>query len=132
MVELTHAEVLAATGAKAIGMGARFAGVPPDSGAGPPGQLFVALVGEKFDGHAFVAEVAAKGAAGAVVQAGKSMPATLPGFALYEVPDTLRALGALARLHRQRFAIPVGAVGGSNGKTTTKEMVASILATRGP
>lgn len=56
----------------------------------------------------------------------------MPGLPLFEVDDTLRALGALAAFHRRRFAIPVAAVAGSNGKTTTKEMLASILATRGP
>src|ERR1019366_3342295 len=54
------------------------------------------------------------------------------GVPLFEVDDTLRALGALAGFHRRRFSIPVGAVAGSNGKTTTKEMVAAILRTRGP
>ena len=54
------------------------------------------------------------------------------GLPLFEVDDTLRALGALAAFHRRRFSIPVGAVAGSNGKTTTKEMVAAILRTRGP
>jgi UDP-N-acetylmuramoyl-tripeptide--D-alanyl-D-alanine ligase len=54
------------------------------------------------------------------------------GLPLFEVDDTLRALGALAGFHRRRFSIPVGAVAGSNGKTTTKEMVGAILRTRGP
>jgi UDP-N-acetylmuramoyl-tripeptide--D-alanyl-D-alanine ligase len=66
---------------------------------------------------------------GAVVRAGTAGP---PGLALFEVADTLRALGALAAFHRGRFVTPVAAVGGSAGKTTTKEMVAAILRTRGP
>jgi UDP-N-acetylmuramoyl-tripeptide--D-alanyl-D-alanine ligase len=89
----------------------------------------VALKGDRFDGHAFLAEAAAKGAAGAVVRRGAPAVSGLP---LFEVDDTLRALGALAGFHRRRFSIPVGAVAGSNGKTTTKEMVGAILRTRGP
>jgi len=129
----THDEILTATGATAAVGGPRaFAGVTTDSRAVKPGELFVALRGEKFDGHAFLAGCASSGAAGAVVQIGHPRASTPPGFALYEVPDTLRALGGLARFHRLRFAIPVCAVGGSNGKTTTKEMCAAILATAGP
>ena len=94
-----------------------------------PGALYVALKGDRFDGHAFLAEAAAKGAAAAVVRKGTT---AAPGLPLFEVEDTLRALGALAAFHRRRFSIPVAAVGGSAGKTTTKEMVAAILRTRGP
>jgi len=89
----------------------------------------VALEGARFDGHAFLAEAAAKGAVAAVVR--KGTPA-VSGLSLFEVEDTRSALGALAAFHRRRFSIPIGAVGGSNGKTTTKEMVAAILRTRGP
>ena len=89
----------------------------------------MALKGERFDGHAFLPEAAAKGAAAAVVRKGT---AGIPGLPFFEVFDTLAALGALAALHRRRFSIPVAAIGGSAGKTTTKEMVAAILRTRGP
>lgn len=89
----------------------------------------MALKGERFDGHAFLAEAAAKGAVAAVVRKGTPRVWGLP---LFEVDDTLSALGALAAFHRSRFSIPVAAVGGSAGKTTTKEMVAAILRTRGP
>ena len=88
----------------------------------------MALKGDRFDGHAFLAEAAAKGAAAAVVRKGTAAR----GLPLFEVEDTLRALGALAAFHRRRFSIPVAAVGGSAGKTTTKEMVAAILRARGP
>ena len=94
-----------------------------------PGALYVALKGDRFDGHAFLAEAAAKGAAAAVVRKGTTAAQGVP---LFEVEDTLRALGALAAFHRRRFSIPVAAVGGSTGKTTTKEMVAAILRARGP
>ena len=88
----------------------------------------MALKGDRFDGHAFLAEAAAKGSTAAVVRKGTAVQ----GIPLFEVEDTLRALGALAAFHRKRFSIPVASVGGSAGKTTTKEMVAAILRVRGP
>ncbi|MCM3878091.1 MAG: UDP-N-acetylmuramoyl-tripeptide--D-alanyl-D-alanine ligase [Thermoanaerobaculia bacterium] len=87
------------------------------------------MKGERFDAHDLLAEARARGAGAAVVRRGTPL---VPGLPLFEVEDTLRALGALAGFHRQRFRIPVGAVAGSNGKTTTKEMLAAILRTRGP
>ena len=106
-----------------------FASVSTDTRAIPAGALFVALKGERFDAHDFLAEAKAKGAGAAVVRKGTP---PVPGLPLFEVDDTLRALGALAAFHRRRFRIPVAAVAGSNGKTTTKEMLAAILGTRGP
>ena len=96
------------------------------------GCLFVALEGERFDAHAFVAQAAAAGAGAALVARGRTLPETPDGFGLYVVENTLEALGQLAHVHRRRFSLPVGAVGGSNGKTTAKEMVGAILETRGP
>ena len=91
------------------------------------GDLFVALTGERFDGHQFVPEALKKGAAGALVRRGYK----LPGAALLiEVDEPLRAFQELARAHRRRFDIPVVAVSGSNGKTTTKDMIGAILAAR--
>ncbi|MFO0585219.1 MAG: UDP-N-acetylmuramoyl-tripeptide--D-alanyl-D-alanine ligase [Anaeromyxobacter sp.] len=129
----TAAELAAATGGRWIGAPpAGVAGVSTDTRSIAPGSLFVALKGERFDAHAFLAEAAAKGAAAVVVseawvRGGGAAP--VPALA---VPDTLPALGAVARHHRRRFGIPVVGVTGSNGKTTTREMVAAILATRGP
>jgi UDP-N-acetylmuramoyl-tripeptide--D-alanyl-D-alanine ligase len=129
----THQEVLSATGSRALGTSvAPFEGLSTDSRTVTAGALFVALRGERFDGHQFLSEVAARGGRGAVVQPGRPRAQVPENFALYEVSDTLLALGSLARWHRRRFRVPVGAVGGSNGKTTTKEMVGSILAVRGP
>jgi UDP-N-acetylmuramoyl-tripeptide--D-alanyl-D-alanine ligase len=91
----------------------------------------VALRGERFDGHDFLADAARSGASCAVVARGRAASGP-PGLPLLEVDDTLAALGAVARLHRLRFSIPVVGVTGSNGKTTTREMIAAILATRGP
>ncbi|MFZ1180948.1 MAG: UDP-N-acetylmuramoyl-tripeptide--D-alanyl-D-alanine ligase [Herbaspirillum sp.] len=98
-------------------------GVSTDSRAVAPGNLFVALRGERFDAHDFLDTVAAQGAAAVVVEripAGCSIPVIV-------VPDTRIALGQIARHWRQQFAIPVIAVTGSNGKTTVKEMIAAIL-----
>ncbi len=132
----TADELAAATGGRWVGAPpSGLAGVSTDTRALPPGCLFVALRGERFDAHDFLAEAAARGAAAAIVavlrraQDGRPYAAPLP---VLEVPDTLAALGAVARLHRRRFDLPVAAVTGSNGKTTTREMLASILAQRGP
>ena len=106
-----------------------FSSVSTDTRTLAPGALYVALKGDRFDGHAFLAEAAGKGAAAAVVRKGT---AAAPGLPLFEVENTLFALGALAAFHRRRFSSPVAAVCGSAGKTTTKEMVAAILRARGP
>jgi UDP-N-acetylmuramoyl-tripeptide--D-alanyl-D-alanine ligase len=133
-VRFSEEQVLSATGGRRLRTAARsaFGAVCTDTRKLEPGCLFVALVGERFDAHDFLSQAAAAGAAGAVVQAGRQLPPLPEALGLYAVPDTLVALGALARFHRFRFKLPVGAVGGSNGKTTTKEMVAAILETRGP
>jgi UDP-N-acetylmuramoyl-tripeptide--D-alanyl-D-alanine ligase len=89
----------------------------------------VALKGDRFDAHGFLVDAKAKGAGAAVVRKGTPPVSGLP---LFVVDDTLRGLGALAAFHRRRFSLPVAAVAGSNGKTTTKEMLAAILGTRGP
>ncbi|MGO9066758.1 MAG: UDP-N-acetylmuramoyl-tripeptide--D-alanyl-D-alanine ligase [Myxococcaceae bacterium] len=133
MASFTPADILLATSAEVRGVAStpRFESVSTDSRTLLPGALFVALEGERFDAHAFVPAALAKGASGAVVRRGKPLALLPEGFALFLVDDTLRALGALARFHRRRFQLPLGAVGGSNGKTTTKEMVGSILSLNG-
>jgi len=127
----TAEELAEATGGRWIGTPpAEVAGVSTDTRTVAAGALFVALKGERFDAHDFLASAAAKGAAAALVaEARAGEPSPLPRLA---VPDTLAALGAVARLHRRRFQIPFVAITGSNGKTTTREMIAAILATRGP
>ncbi len=92
-----------------------------------PGALFVALAGQRFDAHDFLADARDAGATGAVVRHGT---APMSGLVFYEVDDTLRALGDLAAAHRDRFTGPVIGITGQNGKTSTKEMVAATLATR--
>ncbi len=90
-----------------------------------PGAIFWALHGERFDGHAFVNDAFERGAVAAVVD--KNVGGTHP---LILVPDTLTALQELAVLKRERFKKPVIAITGSNGKTTTKEMIAHLLAAK--
>jgi UDP-N-acetylmuramoyl-tripeptide--D-alanyl-D-alanine ligase len=97
-----------------------------DSRKAMPGDLFFAIHGDKFDGHKFLDEVAAKGVAAVVVEK-KKIPATLPDCAVLVVDDTRAAFGKLAAAYRKDFTLPVIAVGGSNGKTTTKELIASGL-----
>jgi UDP-N-acetylmuramoyl-tripeptide--D-alanyl-D-alanine ligase len=90
------------------------------------GDLFFSLRGERFDGHSFLPEVAAKGAAAVVVERGR-IPEQWAACAVIAVKDTRRALGQIAAEYRKLFTLPVVAVGGSNGKTTTKELIASVL-----
>lgn len=97
-----------------------------DSRVVQAGDLFVALTGRRFDSHAFLAQVAAAGAAGAIVQTGRAADAAGLPWVL-EIPDPVQALGELARAHRRTLTAPVVAITGSSGKTTTKEMLAFIL-----
>src|ERR1039457_2816644 len=97
-----------------------------DSRKAQAGDLFFALAGEQFDGHDFLRQVAEKGA-GAVVVERKRVPAGWSGCAMIAVENTRKALGQLASVYRADFRLPLVAVGGSNGKTTTKELVASVL-----
>ena len=106
---------------------ATFSGISTDSRALRHGALFVALHGERFDGHDYLPAVAQAGAKGAVVRRGT--PA-VPPLTLFEVDDPLRALGLLARHRRRMVAGPVVAITGTNGKTSTKEMLAAVLGTR--
>lgn len=99
----------------------RFNGVSTDTRTLQKGQLYVALSGERFDGHAFLAQAFEKGAAAAIV----SKPAE--GYPVILVQDTLAALQRLAAYHRSCYHIPVIAVTGSVGKTTTKDLLAACL-----
>ena len=96
-----------------------------DSRQAKPGDLFFAIKGEKFDGHDFLNEVGAKGAAAVVVPEKGKIPAQLPDCAVLVVKDTRAALGQLAAAYRKEFDLPVVCVGGSNGKTTVKDLIAS-------
>lgn len=99
-------------------------GITTDSRAVLPGQLFVALVGEKFDGHDFVRQAAEKGAGAVVVSKPVAGGLDVPVF---DVPDTLVALGKLGNTWRRAWGGPIVMVAGSNGKTTTKDIVKAAL-----
>ena len=96
-----------------------------------PGQLFVPLVGERFDGHAFLAQAASAGAQAALVQRDRAGDVP-PGLLHWLVDDTLVAYQQLALMHRRRLSAPVVAVTGSAGKTTTRELIRGVLRPLGP
>ena len=120
-------EAARATAAGLVGDNCTFSGVSTDSRTIAPGELFVALRGEHFDGHHYVAAAQARGAAAAVVASDAVDRLRPTGLPLIVVAETRLSLGALAADWRSRFTLPLIAVTGSNGKTTTKEMIASIL-----
>lgn len=121
---VTAARAMAGT---TFGENIAFAGVSTDSRQVGAGQLFFALRGDKFDGHDYLNAVRERGAVAAVVDADAVGKLAASGLPLIAVSDTRRALGTLAADWRSRFSLPLIAVTGSNGKTTTKEMIASIL-----
>lgn len=136
LLAVTRGELASAGGPRAV------RGIATDSRTLEPGEAFVAIRGERHDGHAWIGAAVARGAGAVIVQRGVDLPARVPASCtVIVVRDTLAALGDLARWHRRRRAATVLAVAGSNGKTTTKEMVAAIcraavgsdavLATRG-
>ena len=118
-------EAAQATGGRVLGEAVAIAGVTTDSRSIATGDLFVALKGERFDGHAFVADSIRRGAAAAMVSTAVEADIAIPQVL---VDDTRLALGRLAAGWRARFALPLVALTGSNGKTTVKEMIAAILA----
>jgi UDP-N-acetylmuramoyl-tripeptide--D-alanyl-D-alanine ligase len=138
---MSLSETLTALGARMLPAGPtgaamqhrRYASVSTDSRTLERDALFVALRGERFDGHQFLDAVRGRGAAGALIdeQAAAAMAARTAGesvdLPLLVVGDTRRELGRLAAHWRARFNIPLVAVSGSNGKTTVKEMTAAIL-----
>jgi UDP-N-acetylmuramoyl-tripeptide--D-alanyl-D-alanine ligase len=100
--------------------------ITTDSRAAQPGDLFVALAGERHDGHEYLRDVVQKGVDAIMVESNK-IPANLPECTVIAVDNTRKALGQVAARYRSDFNLPVVAVGGSNGKTTTKDLLASIL-----
>src|SRR3990167_328055 len=105
-----------------------FTSISTDSRSLQPGALFIALSGTNFDGHDYIAKAIAKGAAALIIQ--KPYPnATIPTFL---VDDTYKALGKIAAAWRAQFSCPIIALTGSCGKTTTKTLIANILAKSGP
>jgi UDP-N-acetylmuramoyl-tripeptide--D-alanyl-D-alanine ligase len=130
-------EVLRATGGKLI-QGEKetsFHGISTDSRKVAEGELFIALKGVRFDGHHFAQEALEKKAGGVVVEEDQVGDIRWNGYrprAVIAVKDTLRALGDLAHDRRRKYGTPVVALTGSNGKTTTKEMISACLETTFP
>ena len=127
---LTLEDVVAGTSGRVVSGNTTRAieGVSIDTRTIKAGQMFVAIAGPNFDGHEFIAQAVEKGASAVMVH--RDVPAP-PGVGLVRVSETTQALKDLGRHVRLQAAIPVAAVTGSAGKTTTKEMLAALLATRG-
>jgi UDP-N-acetylmuramoyl-tripeptide--D-alanyl-D-alanine ligase len=136
-VILSLEEVLNATGGRLIqgGTALFFQGVSTDSRTLKGGELFVALRGDRFDGHNYAMEALAKNAKGVLIEEGRISDSHWDGFrsrAVVAVSDSLRALGEIARARRKKWGTSVVAVTGSNGKTTTKDMISVCLETNFP
>lgn len=128
--QFTLTQVMQATNAvlKKLTASSVFGGVTTDTRKVEEGMLFVALKGEKFDGHDFIAQAAQKGAIGAIVN--KDYDVSLledVDIDVLAVEDTLKAYQDLAKFWRSKFSIPVIGITGSNGKTTTKDLTAAVL-----
>ena len=122
----TVGQLVQATGGRLIAgePSAPVTGISLDSRTLKAGEAFVAIRGNRFDAHAFLPQAVARGAACVIVS---NVPPSLPHGAVIAVEDTTQALGAVAAFHRRRFHIPVIAVTGSCGKTTTKDFIAHLL-----
>ncbi|WP_336772696.1 UDP-N-acetylmuramoyl-tripeptide--D-alanyl-D-alanine ligase [Paenibacillus sp. MMO-58] len=130
MINRTLEQVADMCGARAYkGEPVRIAGVSTDTRSIQPGQLFVPLVGENFDGHNYVAQALRQGAAAALWETKREVPQELADAPLLFVRDTLKALQQLATSYREELYVRVIGITGSNGKTTTKDMVAAVLGT---
>ncbi len=129
MEPMTIREILEVTGGRMLGgfdaLDQPVSRVETDSRTIHPGSLFIPLSGERFDGHAYINAALEGGAAGCFTQ--RERESYLPGKFYIKVPNTSRALRDLAKHYRRKFNIPVVAITGSVGKTTTKDMVAAVL-----
>ncbi|HVN47774.1 MAG TPA: UDP-N-acetylmuramoyl-tripeptide--D-alanyl-D-alanine ligase [Bacteroidota bacterium] len=130
ILKIPHNHAIGFDGIRAFSV----SGVSIDSRSIRVGELFVAIRGEQFDGHNFISKAVESGAAAIVVNrhwaesnAAMMVSITIPRIV---VEDTTLALGALANMYRKKFDIPILVVGGSNGKTTTKEMIRSVLSAK--
>jgi UDP-N-acetylmuramoyl-tripeptide--D-alanyl-D-alanine ligase len=137
-MEWTTHDILAATGGQLLSGSPRtaFAGIGIDSRRLAPDSLFIAIEGDIHDGHTFAPDVVARGGRGVVVREGRTADTTLAAWqdqqvVCISVPDTTRALGAIAAYHRRRMPVRIIALTGSNGKTTTRAMTAAILDRKG-
>lgn len=124
-------ELIKAAGAKKLSGSAKritsVSGISIDTRSIEPGEAFVAIKGSNFDGHDFIPVAVSKGAVCIIRQPQQEVFFRANGVVMLEVKDTEKALGDIARFHRNKFDIPVIAVTGSNGKTTSKDMIAAVL-----
>lgn len=135
---LTTQDILALPHLQALGFGGKKGklckGVSIDSRSVQHGDMFIAIRGDKFDGHNFITKAMESGArviaADARWAAANQILLSSLNLPCLIVEDTIRLLGQVAHMHRKKFRIPVLVVGGSNGKTTTKEMIAAVLKTK--
>jgi UDP-N-acetylmuramoyl-tripeptide--D-alanyl-D-alanine ligase len=130
-------EVLKATGGRLLQGEEKtsFRGISTDSRTVTEGELFIALKGERFDGHHFAIEALKKRAGGVIIEEDRVRDIRWNGYrpsAVIAVKDALQALGDIARERRRQFGTPVVALTGSNGKTTTKDMISACLETTFP
>lgn len=123
MIAHTLGDLAQVTGGRLVGASMPFVGVSTDSRSLPRDALFVALKGPNFDGHEYASAALQRGAVGALVE--RELPIAMPQVV---VGDSLQALSTFAQAWRREFNIPVIGITGSNGKTTTKEMIGAILA----
>lgn len=105
-------------------------GISIDSRKLKEGDLFFAIKGENFDGHNFVDEVISKGASAVVIEKSQTEKFQSKKYPLVIVEDTVKALGELANIYRKKFDVKIIGLTGSNGKTTTKEMIARVLSSK--
>lgn len=127
MIQMTLRELAKVVNGISSGEDVTFNGISLDTRTLRGGELFVAVRGQRFDGHAFVGTAAERGAAGAMIEDWSALPSGLPGV---RVGDTRQGLAALAAHFRASVAPRVVAVTGSNGKTTTKELLGRLLSIR--
>ena len=128
--KFSASDVLKITGGKLLhgSLSASFKNISTDSRTIKPEELFIALKGEHFDGHNFIHQVYKNGVNGVIVKRSSLEEKGWDGeWTVIEVDDTLKALGDIAHFWRMKHSIPIVGITGSNGKTTTKEMIGSIL-----
>ncbi len=132
MASFTIEELERATGGTLLHRGKEkyVSGVSTDTRTIQRGNLFIALQGENFDGHAFLTKACQEGAAAVIISKAEAAKELDETVSVFLVPDTRQALEDVAHFHRMRFQVPVIGVTGSNGKTTTKDMIAALLGTR--
>src|SRR3989338_8142920 len=107
---------------------AAISGISTDTRAIKPGELFLAIKGKNYDGHNFIQEAVRRGAVCAIISQ-EAYPEKY-NIPLIKVEDTLDAFGRIAAWHRKKFDIPVAGITGSNGKTTTKDMIAHLASSK--